>query len=249
MMNTVNKSTGFTPFQLRFGQNPKLIPPLVPAKVSSKVAKVDTWHIIHHLEIDVLEAQDNLLKAKIAQSVQANKHCMLSFLFSIGLHVRLSTLHRHNEFKAKGEKHVTKFMPQYDGPYNIVDVDEEHSTVTLNLPNSPNIHPTFHTSKVLPYIESNTTLFPSHRFDKLEPIMMDNGDEEYYIDCILDTWRRGHGYQYLVHWCGYGEEHDQWLPGSKLQDCEALDNWLASQISLGRFSFQPCQPVAFPTGF
>ena len=31
-------------------------------------------------------------------------------------------------------------MPQYDGPYTIVDLNEEQSTVTLDLPNSPNIH-------------------------------------------------------------------------------------------------------------
>jgi hypothetical protein len=28
-MNTVNSSTGFTPFQLRLDRNPRIIPPLV----------------------------------------------------------------------------------------------------------------------------------------------------------------------------------------------------------------------------
>jgi len=74
MMNTVNSSIGFSPFQLRMGQSPRIIPPLVPVTSSATVAKVDAWHIINRLEVDVMEAQDNLLKAKIAQSVQVNKH-------------------------------------------------------------------------------------------------------------------------------------------------------------------------------
>ena len=91
MMNMVNKSTGFTPFQLRLGRSPRIIPPLLPAKPSTTVA--DAWHVIQQLETDVLEAQDNLLKAKISQSFQANKNHTLKFLFSIGSWVRLSTLH------------------------------------------------------------------------------------------------------------------------------------------------------------
>ena len=119
-------------------------------------------------------------------------------------------------------------MPRYDGPYTILDVDEDHSTVTLDLPNSPNICPTFHTSEILPYIESDTTLFPSRRFEELNPIITDDSDEEYFVEHILDAQRRGRSYQYLVRWQGYGQEHDKWLPGSELQDCEALDLWLAS---------------------
>ena len=229
MMNTVNKSTGFTPFQLRMGRSPRVIPPLVPAKSSSTVADIDAWHVIRKLETDVLEAQDNLLKAKLSQAVNANKHRTMSFPFTVGSRVRLSTLHRRREYKAKGEKHVAKFMPRYDGPYTIVDTDEQHSTVTLDLPNSTNIFPTFHTSQVIPYIESDTEKFPSRRFEEPEPIVTEDGDEEQYIDKILDARRRGRGYQYLVRWRGFGHEHDEWLPGSELEDCEALDIWLASR--------------------
>jgi hypothetical protein len=71
-MNAVNSSTGFTPFQLCMGQSPRIIPLLVPAKPSATVADIDAWHIICHLELDVMEVQDNLLKAKITQVIQIN---------------------------------------------------------------------------------------------------------------------------------------------------------------------------------
>ena len=61
------------------------------------------------------------------------------------------------------------------------------------------------------------------------PIIDPDGNKEYFIDKILDVCQCGQGYQYLVCWSGYGTEHDWWIPGSKLQDCEALDCWLALQ--------------------
>jgi len=178
LMNTVNKSTGFTPFQLHMGCSPHVIPPLVPAKSSATVADIDAWHVIRKLETDVFKAQGNLLKAKLSQAVQANKQCTLTFPFVTGSHVQLSTLHQRKEYKAKGEKHMAKFMPHYDGPYTIIDTDEVHSTVTLDLPNSPNIFPMFHTSQVIPYIESDTEKFPSRHFKEPEPIITDEGHEE-----------------------------------------------------------------------
>jgi len=177
-----------------------------------------------------MEVQDNLLKAKISQSIQSNKHCSLKFPFTVGSHVCLSMLHHQNEYKSKGDKRVTKFMPRFDGPYMIIDLDKDHSTVTLDLPNSPNVHPTFHTSEVLPFVKSDTALFPSRKFAEPIPIITSDGQEEFYIDRIIDARRCGRSYQYLVCWQGYGVEHDKWLPGSELQDCQALDDWLASQI-------------------
>ena len=87
LMNTVNKSTGFTPFQLRMGRCPRVIPPLVPAKSSATVTDIDAWHVIRKLETDVFEAQDNLLKAKLSQAVHGNKHRTLSFPFTVGSRV------------------------------------------------------------------------------------------------------------------------------------------------------------------
>ena len=223
---------GFSPFQLHMGHSPCIIPPLVPAKSKATVTDIDAWHVIRKLETDVLEAQDNLLKAKILQSTQSNKHRTLKFPFKIGTCVQLSTLHQCNDYKAKGKKRVAKFMPCYDSPYTIIDIDEVHSTITLNLPNSPNIFPVSHTSEVLPYTESDTMLFPSHHLKEPAPIITDDRHEEYFIDKILDVRQRAHGYQYLVCWSGCGAEHDEWLPGSELQECEALDHWLSSQVGL-----------------
>ena len=138
IMNTVNKSTGFSPFQLRLGRSPRIIPPLVnpPSKnpVDNIAPALAARTVIERLQHDVWEAQDNMFKAKISQAEQANKHRLLTFPFHVGQRVRLSTLHRRRDYKSKDEKRVVKFMPRFDGPYEILKVDPSHSTVTLHLP-------------------------------------------------------------------------------------------------------------------
>ena len=86
-MNTINTSPGFTPFQLWMGQSPQLIPPLVTPLPTFSDEEISAHDVIKKLQNDVLEAQDNLLCAKISQSVEANKHRSLTFPFVIGSHI------------------------------------------------------------------------------------------------------------------------------------------------------------------
>ena len=185
--------------------------------------------VIERLTHDVWEAQDNLLKAKISQARQANKFRLGTFPFEVGQRVRLSTLHRRCEYKSKDNKHVVKFMPQFDGPYKILKIDPEHSTVTFDLPPTHNIFPVFHTSEVLPFIENDESLFPSHQLHSPEPVMVNN-ELEHFVDKIIDE-KTSHGCggtKYLVHWVGQGPENDLWLPRKQLENNAALDIWLAS---------------------
>ena len=46
LMNTIDKSMGYMPFQLHIGQSPIVIPLLVPTKSSATVTDIDVWHII-----------------------------------------------------------------------------------------------------------------------------------------------------------------------------------------------------------
>ena len=38
-----------------------------------------------------------------------------------------------------------------------------------------------------------------------------NEEEEYEVEEVWKHRKRGRGTQYLVHWKGYGDEHDQWI--------------------------------------
>ncbi|KXN92177.1 hypothetical protein AN958_08892, partial [Leucoagaricus sp. SymC.cos] len=58
-----------------------------------------------------------------------------------------------------------------------------------------------------------------------------NAKEEWKIDEIQGHQKRSRGTQYLIHWKGYSDEEDQWLPKSYVSNIEE-----AIQESLDRFS-------------
>ena len=134
-----------------------------------------------------------------------------------------------------------------------MDVNEEKSSITLDLPNAPNIFPSYHTSEVIPYIKNDVTLFPNREFSKPPAVTVEDATEEYFIHDIIDEWRCSCGYRYLVRWVGYGAEEDCWLKGADLKDTEALDIWLAKcKMKLNLVSsvlFLPGPAGSFPTGF
>lgn len=72
LMNTVNWSTGFTPFQLHLGRSPHLLPPLISATNNTEEEQ-SAEDILQRIHEDIHEAQDNLILARVAQAAQANK--------------------------------------------------------------------------------------------------------------------------------------------------------------------------------
>lgn len=228
IMNTVNKSTGHTPFLLRFGKSPRLLPPLYtpPLDTPNDPAEADARSQIERMAFLELEAKDNLLTAKIDQAKQHNRHRDTTFPFRVGDQVVLSTKNRRAEYKSESDRRVAKFMPRYDGPYKILATNERHSTVTLELPNSAHSFPVFHTSEVRPYKDNDDHLFPGRAKRPPTPVTI-NGEQEFFIDKIVDERTRNNKKQYRVRWQGERPEDDKWLPTSELEDCEALDDWQA----------------------
>ena len=132
----------------------------------------------------------------------------------------LSTLNCHKEYKNKSQQWATKFFPRFDRPYQIIDIHPDASTVSLDMPNAPNLFPTFHTSNIKPWFPNNNHKFPSYTLEG--PINV-NSAEEFLINSIIDHKKVGHSFRYLVHFFGFGPENNHWIAGHKLDDNEALD--------------------------
>lgn len=225
MMNTVNASTGFSPFQLRLGRSARMLPPLVaPNPLKTSRESTSAAEIISRLQIDVADARDNLVLLKISQSYHTNKSRADDPPYKIIDLVLLSTLNRRREYKRAGSLRVAKFMPQYDGPFEIIDTFPHASMVTLNIPHS-NVFPTFHTSLLKPFVRNDVAKFPLGTLESPRAVIVD-GEEEYFVDKIVDDRMVGKRKQYLVKWVNEGPQNNRWIAAEDLEENEALDVYL-----------------------
>ncbi len=114
---------------------------------------------------------------------------------------------------------TAKLAPKRYGPFPITKVLGP-VTYQLHLPEQWSIHPVFHTDLLTPYKEME---FHGRNFERPLPDLID-GNEEYEVERIVNSrrFRRGRQVQYLVHWKGYPESDDQWIPWSDLNAPELL---------------------------
>ena len=96
MMNTINFSTGYSGFQLRLGQSPHVIPPIVPTSLPDNLCSAGSTaeSIINQLTNDIADAKDNLIQAKAIQATYAKRLHGQEVVYQPGDKVMLSTFHR-----------------------------------------------------------------------------------------------------------------------------------------------------------
>ena len=98
---------------------PGVIPLIIPLSTNATTEQTTTHEIVTHIALDVKEAQDNLLAAKICQAYYTNKYHAPEDIYEVGDLVMLSTENHHCNYKHKGKTCVAKFMPWNDGPYTV----------------------------------------------------------------------------------------------------------------------------------
>ncbi|TFY58726.1 hypothetical protein EVJ58_g6233 [Rhodofomes roseus] len=232
IMNTVNVSTGFSPFQLLQGHLPRVIPPLldddIRAACDDASVACAAADVIRNIETDIMEAQDNLFLAKVHQALMANAHCGAQIAYAVGDRVMLSMFHRRRKYMQRGNHRVAKFMVCWDGPYKVLHAHLEFLVYTLDLPSHMQIFPTFHASLLKPFHNNNSMLFPSREYAQPGPVVTPDGEEEFDVKAVTDRRRHGRGWQYFVTWKGYPKSAGSWLPGKECENLAALDTFLAS---------------------
>lgn len=224
IMNSVVSSTGFSMFMLKTGRSPRVIPPISVESPPQDMSDLKAREIIQDILNNEESAKDALVVAKVSQAFHANKGRGPVPKFSVGDRVMLTTVHRRHRSKAdKGL--AAKFFARWDGPYTILKSHAKFDSYVLDTPDSENKTPVYYIENLKPYIDNDDDLFPRRTLERPEAIMV-NGDEEYVLDKIVRSRRRGRGWQFLVQWKGYGKEDQRWLPYSELRDCEVLDTWI-----------------------
>lgn len=224
--NTINASTGKTPFQVSYGRSPRVIPSF-HKEIASDIDSPAADAIIQRIQLEEQDAEDALIATKVRQAAYANEHRGPAQNFEEGQLVMVSTENRRREYKNKGQKRAAKFFPRWDGPYKIIQAFPDTSTYKVELPPSSKQHPVFHERLLKIYHANDESLFPGRVVPKPPPIIGVDGHEEWVIERIIDerTTHRGKRRSFLVRWQGYGPEGDTWEPLGNVEDSEALDRW------------------------
>ncbi|KAJ7055302.1 hypothetical protein C8F01DRAFT_949794, partial [Mycena amicta] len=141
--------------------------------------------------------------------------------------VVLNTTKRRKHFLGNQPGRVAKFMVRSDGPFEVLEVFDDCSTVKLNLKGHPLVHPIFHMSEIEPFIENDASLFPNRVLAQPTAIVSPDGQEEFLVERIIDERRRRGKRQFKIRWFGYGAEDDEWVDEAEVGNLEHLDAWEA----------------------
>jgi hypothetical protein len=208
--NSVQASTGFSPFFLNSGQHPHL--PLGAAISEADLSANPTANqMLTDMNTSIAKAKENIKAAQQRQAHYANQH-RREVVFKVGDQVLLSTANIRNENRAP------KLTAKYIGPFAITRVVSDVA-YELELPVTLKIHNVFHVSKLRKYVDGSES-FPERKQEERLPPVADviDGEDAWEVERIVGKrmYRRGRSkqgvLQYLVLWKGYPEWEKTWEP-------------------------------------
>jgi hypothetical protein len=206
MNNAYNFSIKTTPFLACQGWQPKT--PLLQA-IPDTFPVVKTFLTDVHSRMTEVKRLNHSAQERYKSQYDSHKKAEV---FNVGDLVLLST--KNLSLKVPGAKKLT---PRFVGPYRIRRVVNENA-YDLELPASMgNTHPVFHISLLKPFNSQGQELPPQAQLPWTGP----EDQKEYEVEAILShkTKHRGRKVwnEYLVSWTGFGPDHNQWVPESRLE--------------------------------
>lgn len=214
--NSVNRSTGQTPFYLNYGFHPR-----TPLTLELGDAVPAAQQYAETFAQRMTDAQRFMQAAQDRAKEYADRG-RREVTFEPGQHVLLST----KNLSLTGPK---KFRPRWIGPFPI-ETMINRVAARLTLPSTYRMHNVFHVSLLRPYKSDGT---PPPAPDDLPEAMNPTATRTYAVDKILDhetrKLRTRTLHRYLVKWHGLTHEHDSWIDESDFPDPSLLDAYWASK--------------------
>ena len=209
--DSVNASTGYTPFYVQYGRHPYSPLALAFAPAKKPEEKETVTEFAERMQRVYRQVRLAILKAQARQAAYANQN-RRDKEFKVGDKVWLSAQYRRPHMAALNAK--PKLNPSWLGPFEVKRVISR-SAYELELPPSyGNLHPVFNVSFLKEYVDGNEK-FPGRpgRVPPPPPDLID-GEEHFRVHSLLNhryTTHAGKRYlKWLVCWRGFGETSNSW---------------------------------------
>jgi hypothetical protein len=211
--DSLNASTGFTPFYALYGRNPYSPLSLYFPPARKLDEKESVTEFAERMQGVYREVRAAIRRAQIRQAAYANKS-RTEKVFEVGDRVWLSEEYRRPHVIARNAK--KKLNPNWLGPFQVKRVISD-VVYELDFPLSyKQIHPVVHVCFLKEYKDGDKK-FPGRpgRVPPPPPEVIEE-DAHYWVDAFLNhRYSRSHQgvsyLQWLVRWKGYAEPHDEWL--------------------------------------
>jgi hypothetical protein len=211
--NSVNVTTGYSPFFLNSGFHPR-VPASLLKPESSPNPSVEEF--IESQSTALTLAQEAIANAQERQTRNADAH-RRNHDFKVGDQVLLNA--EDITVDADRNRRTKKLQAKFIGPYTVM---EQRSPVSfrLELPPSLKIHDVFHVDRFRKYIPSPESL--GRRTPARPPPDIVNDVEEYEVETILEHRKNRNRQEFLVKWKGYPREDSTWEAESSLTHCPRI---------------------------
>ncbi|GBG79333.1 hypothetical protein CBR_g29483 [Chara braunii] len=211
---SVHSSTGFTPYRLHWGREPRQPLDDIIHKATPRLTP-GTAAFTRQYERDIEQARVNLLKAQKAMVQQANKHRRPSPIHA-GDWVWVLSSERSRE-----EDISPKLLPRYMGPWQVLDTvgaDPFGPPYHVDVPLHLQTYHVFHASKLLPFVPADA--FPD-RPPQFGPPIPGKG---YEVEKVEDEYGTGPDKEYLVKFLYQPHTEDRWFTRKEL--LKTAKSWL-----------------------
>jgi hypothetical protein len=221
--DSVQASTGHTPFFLTYGQHPRV--PGIFKRPSDASPNQATEDFLADIRSALTQAKDSLGRAQQRQRNYENKH-RRDVTYSVGDKVMLSTVN----LNLRGSGPARKLLPKFEGPFEVIKVISPVA-YKLKLPHTMKCHPVFHVSLLKPFHTSST--FPDRDPNTRPPPVTELSNQHYIVERLLGMKTTGQGRRktslYLVKWKGYPLYESTWEPESRVKQLTAFQDFQASR--------------------
>ena len=185
-------STGFSPFMLMYGFEPR-VPVTLDTSAAASVQSAE--EALKGMADQLRIAQRNLERAQQQQRQQANKH-RREHTFAVGDMVYLSTAHL-SSYEVPGRK----LLPKFVGPFKVLEVVNPVAVRLQLPPELERVHDVFHVSLLRPVAPGAETW---HEPEVVAPLPVPPLQQ--HVECIMQhdfvEGHQGRVAVYLVKWQG-----------------------------------------------